>query len=440
MFIARATPIVHYFFYFRSGKDKILNRELGIVLFGARHANGKGSTLIFGMIEFEVKIEKSMLFSEPLPLSLYIHIPWCIKKCPYCDFNSHRAGKNVPEDEYINRLIEDLEVDLPRVWGRKIHSIFIGGGTPSLFSAKSIERLLQAIHARLTVYPDAEITLEANPGTFEQEKFRDYRLAGINRLSVGIQSFQSDKLQALGRVHDADEAKRAIEIIHEAGFTNFNIDLMHGLPNQSIEDALYDLQTAIDFNPPHLSWYQLTLEPDTVFARYPPRLPDDEKLWLIQEEGNKLLAKHGYEHYEISAYSQPNHRCHHNLNYWRFGDYLGIGAGAHGKITDMASNSITRTVKTRNPSDYLNSSLSLLSQEENVLEKAVPFEFMLNALRLIEGVEAGLFPVRTGLPLSVIEKELTMAREKGFLEKSETLLKATVLGQFFLNDCLDLFL
>lgn len=382
---------------------------------------------------------KEMLFEMTLPLSLYIHIPWCIKKCPYCDFNSHRAGKNVPEEEYIDRLIEDLEADLPRVWGRKIQSIFIGGGTPSLFSAKSIERLLQAIHARLTVYPDAEITLEANPGTFEQEKFRDYRLAGINRLSVGIQSFQSDKLQALGRVHDADEAKRAIEIVHNAGFTNFNIDLMHGLPSQSLEDALYDLQTAIDFNPPHLSWYQLTLEQDTVFARHPPRLPDDENLWLIQEAGNQLLAKHGYEQYEISAYSKPNHRCHHNLNYWRFGDYVGIGAGAHGKITDMSNNTITRTVKTRNPSDYLNKSIPFLSQEEQVLEKAAPFEFMLNALRLIDGVEADLFSLRTGLPLSAIENKLEEAKQKGFLEKSDTYLKTTVLGQYFLNDCLNLF-
>src|SRR3990167_6478510 len=381
-----------------------------------------------------------MLFTEPLPLSLYIHIPWCIKKCPYCDFNSHRAGKNVPEEEYIDRLIEDLEADLSRVWGRKIHSIFIGGGTPSLFSAKSIERLLQAIHARLTVYPDAEITLEANPGTFEQEKFRDYRLAGINRLSVGIQSFQEDKLQALGRVHDAEEAKRAIEIVHQAGFTNFNIDLMHGLPNQSIEDALYDLQTAIDFNPPHLSWYQLTLEPDTVFARHPPRLPDDENLWLIQEAGNQLLAKHGYEQYEISAYSKSNHRCHHNLNYWRFGDYLGVGAGAHGKITNLSNNTITRTVKTRNPSDYLNKAIPFLSQEEQVLEKAVSFEFMLNALRLIDGVDADLFLLRTGLPLATIEKIVEEAKQKGFLEKENARLKTTVLGRYFLNDCLDLFL
>lgn len=380
------------------------------------------------------------MIKEVPPLSLYIHIPWCIKKCPYCDFNSHQAGKNIPEQEYIKRLIQDLEEDLPKVWGRKIQSIFIGGGTPSLFSAAGIEQILQAVLARLPFYPNLEITLEANPGTFEQEKFRDYRLAGVNRLSIGIQSFQSDKLKALGRVHNDNEAKKAVEIAIKAGFENFNLDLMHGLPNQTKEDALYDLQTAIDFAPPHLSWYQLTLEPETVFAKHPPKLPEDESLWDIQEAGNELLNKHGYEHYEISAYTKNNHYSQHNLNYWRFGDYLGIGAGAHAKITDLSTEEITRYVKIRNPRDYLDSSKPFIASRQIITNKELPFEFMLNALRLMNGVEIELFEKRTGLSIDAISKTLQECKAKKFIDDNPQLLKTTLLGQRFLNDCLTLFL
>lgn len=399
-------------------------------------------------------------FIKPLPLSLYIHIPWCIRKCPYCDFNSHRAGQDLPEDEYINCLLRDLENELPEVWGRKISSIFIGGGTPSLFSAQSIEKLISGVCARIPYEPGMEITLEANPGTFEQEKFKGFRSAGINRLSIGIQSFQDEKLQALGRVHGADEAKRAIDIAIQAGFENFNLDLMHGLPNQTIEEALYDLQTAISFSPPHLSWYQLTLEPETVFAKFPPPLPMDDLLWEIQDQGEALLKSHGYQHYETSAFAKVGHRCQHNLNYWTFGDYLGIGAGAHGKITNLATQRVMRTVKKRNPSDYMRAFDAPIKEKlrlqdipvheearqdqfkavSMVSEKDMPFEFMMNVLRLMDGFPIKLFEERCGLPYSMLNENVALAKQKEMLEEIDGWIKPTEKGRLFLNDCLQLFL
>ncbi|OGT29921.1 MAG: YggW family oxidoreductase [Gammaproteobacteria bacterium RIFCSPHIGHO2_12_FULL_35_23] len=369
------------------------------------------------------------------PLSLYIHIPWCIKKCPYCDFNSHSTNyEEPPEEAYVTALIQDLEEDLAKIWGRPIASIFIGGGTPSLFSAKAIERLLQAIHTRLAFNPLIEITLEANPGTFEQQKFKDFKQIGINRLSIGVQSFQNDKLNLLGRVHHGDEAKHAIEIAKEAGFINFNIDLMHGLPQQSVSDALFDLTTALSFSPPHLSWYQLTIEPNTAFAKFSPVLPHEEILFEIQQQGHAFLATNGYEHYEISAYAKPNHQANHNLNYWQFGDYLGIGAGAHSKITDLASQTIIRYTKTRNPKDYLDKTKSFTCHSQSIETFDLPLEFMMNALRLTQGVSFDLFESRTGLAIHTISEQLRSAQQQGFLEK--TFLKTTPLGQQFLNDCL----
>ncbi|MFZ2320426.1 MAG: radical SAM family heme chaperone HemW, partial [Pseudomonas sp.] len=286
------------------------------------------------------------------PLALYIHIPWCVRKCPYCDFNSHAAGPTLPEQEYVDALLADLDADLGRVHGRQLSSIFFGGGTPSLFSAAALGRLLAGVEQRIGFAADIEITLEANPGTFEQAKFQAYRQLGINRLSIGVQSFQADKLKALGRIHDGDEAIRAADMARAAGFDNFNLDLMHGLPDQSIEDALSDLRIAIAQQPTHLSWYQLTMEPNTVFWSQPPTLPEDDTLWDIQEAGQQLLAEHGYLQYEVSAYARAGRQAQHNLNYWSFGDFIGIGAGAHGKLSSP-SGQIVRTWKTRLPKDYL---------------------------------------------------------------------------------------
>ncbi|MDX1519970.1 MAG: radical SAM family heme chaperone HemW, partial [Gammaproteobacteria bacterium] len=293
-------------------------------------------------------------FRESIPLSLYIHLPWCVRKCPYCDFNSHESGTvEAREMAYVDALVSDLDTSLPEIWGRRIHSIFIGGGTPSLFSPAALERLLQACQARLNPYPDTEITLEANPGTAEAKKFRDYRALGINRLSLGIQSFSDTCLQKIGRIHDAREARAAIEMAHTAGFAEINLDLMYGLPGQSLEDAMGDLETAIDFQPQHLSWYQLTLEPNTVFAARPPPLPGEDLVFNMQERGQDLLQDHGYQRYEVSAWSRPDGQCRHNLNYWQFGDYLGIGAGAHSKITDVARGTVSRMTRHRIPERYI---------------------------------------------------------------------------------------
>ena len=373
------------------------------------------------------------------PLALYIHIPWCVRKCPYCDFNSHTASPVLPEQEYVDALLADLDQDLHAVYGREISSIFFGGGTPSLFSAEALGRLLEGVEQRIPFAHDIEITLEANPGTFEQEKFVAYRKLGINRLSIGIQSFQQEKLKALGRIHNGDEAVRAAGMARQAGFDNFNLDLMHGLPDQSLDDALSDLRQAIALNPTHISWYQLTLEPNTVFWNQPPVLPEDDTLWDIQEAGQALLAEHGYAQYEVSAYAQAGRPARHNLNYWSFGDFIGIGAGAHGKLSHPDGR-IVRTWKTRLPKDYLNPSKSFQAGEKALTNDEMPFEFLMNALRLTEGVESRLYPERTGLSLESLAEGRAAAEQSGLLQVEPSRLAATERGQLFLNDLLQQFL
>lgn len=373
------------------------------------------------------------------PLALYIHIPWCVRKCPYCDFNSHAAGPMLPEEEYVNALLADLDIDLQHAHSRPLTSIFFGGGTPSLFSDRALGRLLEGVERRIAFAPDIEITLEANPGTFEQAKFKGYRSLGINRLSIGVQSFQEAKLKALGRIHDGDEAIRAADMARAAGFDNFNLDLMHGLPEQSIEDALFDLRTAIAQAPTHLSWYQLTMEPNTVFWSQPPTLPEDDLLWDIQEAGQALLAAEGYAQYEVSAYAQPDKQARHNLNYWTFGDFLGIGAGAHAKLSTPAGR-IQRTWKTRLPKDYLDPAKAFQAGERLLQADELPFEYLMNVLRLSEGAPAELFSQRTGLPLPQLEQARREAERLGLLQADDTRLVATAKGQLFLNDLLQQFL
>ncbi len=373
------------------------------------------------------------------PLALYIHIPWCVRKCPYCDFNSHAASPVLPEEEYVDALLADLDQGLHAVYGRELSSIFFGGGTPSLFSAQALGRLLKGVEARIPFAGDIEITLEANPGTFEQEKFIAYRQLGINRLSIGIQSFQEEKLKALGRIHTGGEAVRAADMARQAGFDNFNLDLMHGLPDQSLEDALGDLRQAIALKPTHLSWYQLTLEPNTVFWNQPPVLPEDDTLWDIQEAGQALLAEHGYAQYEVSAYAQTGRAARHNLNYWSFGDFIGIGAGAHGKLSHPDGR-IVRTWKTRLPKDYLNPAKAFQAGEKALANEELPFEFLMNALRLTEGVDAVLFAQRTGLSLDNLNEARAEAEQSGLLQVEPSRLAATARGQLFLNDLLQYFL
>ncbi|TRO11146.1 radical SAM family heme chaperone HemW [Ectopseudomonas mendocina] len=373
------------------------------------------------------------------PLALYIHIPWCVRKCPYCDFNSHAAGPTLPEEEYVDALLADLDIDLQHVHDRPLTSIFFGGGTPSLFSDRALGRLLEGVEQRVGFAPDIEITLEANPGTFEQAKFKGYRSLGINRLSIGVQSFQEAKLKALGRIHDGSEAIRAADMARAAGFDNFNLDLMHGLPEQSIEDALFDLRTAISQGPTHLSWYQLTMEPNTVFWSQPPTLPEDDLLWDIQEAGQALLAAEGYAQYEVSAYARPGKQARHNLNYWTFGDFLGIGAGAHAKLSTPAGR-IQRTWKTRLPKDYLDRSKAFQAGERILEAGELPFEYLMNVLRLTEGAPAELFSQRTGLPLQHLDLARREAERQGLLQADPTRLVATAKGQLFLNDLLQLFL
>jgi len=373
------------------------------------------------------------------PLAAYVHIPWCVRKCPYCDFNSHAAGPELPEDAYVAALLADLRADLEHVGDRRLTSIFFGGGTPSLFSAKALAAIVDGLERLVAFSEDIEITLEANPGTFEQAKFRDYRQLGINRLSIGVQSFQADKLKALGRIHDGDEAIRAADMARAAGFDNFNLDLMHGLPDQSLEDALSDLRIAIAQLPTHLSWYQLTLEPNTVFWSQPPQLPEDDILWDIQEAGQTLLAEHGYRQYETSAYAQPGRQARHNLNYWTFGDFLGIGAGAHVKLSH-ADGRILRSWKTRLPKDYLDPAKAFRAGEKLLAADELPFEFLMNVLRLTDGVPAMLFTQRTGLPLDVLAKPRRDAEARGLLSADPARLAATPKGQLFLNDLLQSFL
>ncbi|WP_348945277.1 radical SAM family heme chaperone HemW [Chitinibacter sp. FCG-7] len=378
------------------------------------------------------------------PLALYIHFPWCVKKCPYCDFNSHAVKdanypSGLPEAQYIDALISDLESNLPQVWGRSVSSIFMGGGTPSLFSAASLDRLLEAIRARVKLNPDAEITLEANPGTFEIEKFAGYAAAGINRLSIGIQSFNPEHLSALGRIHNRDEALRAVEIAHKH-FNNFNLDIMYALPKQTLEQARSDIRLAIECNSTHLSAYHLTLEPNTLFHRYPPALPDDDLAADMQEMIEAELASAGFEHYETSAFAKTGKRSQHNLNYWQFGDYLGIGAGAHGKIS--FHDKIIRQARYKQPSEYLaKMAAGNAIQTENIVEKSeLPFEFMLNLLRLTEGFPLALFTERTGLPQSKIFAEIERACSEGLLERDLHWVKPTDKGQRFLNVLMERFL
>lgn len=373
------------------------------------------------------------------PLAAYVHIPWCVRKCPYCDFNSHAAGPVLPETDYVDAVLADLEQDLVHVHGRPLTSIFFGGGTPSLFSAAALGRLLEGIERRVPFAPDIEITLEANPGTFEQAKFSAYRQLGINRLSIGVQSFQGDKLKALGRIHDGSEAIRAADMARNAGFDNFNLDLMHGLPDQSLDDALYDLRTAIAQGPTHLSWYQLTMEPNTVFWSQPPQLPEDDLLWDIQEAGQALLAEAGYAQYEVSAYTRAGRQARHNLNYWTFGDFLGIGAGAHAKLSSPEGR-IQRTWKTRLPKDYLDPAKAFQAGARELDADELPFEFLMNALRLTDGVPAGLYPQRTGLPLADLAASRREAEAQGLLQADPARLAATPKGQLFLNDLLQRFL
>ena len=373
-----------------------------------------------------------------IPLALYIHIPWCIRKCPYCDFNSHES-KVIPEEEYIRALLDDLHQDAALAQGREISSIFIGGGTPSLFSADSYHQLLQAIDAITPIATHAEITLEANPGTFEWQKFKGYRAAGINRLSIGVQSFNPQHQQALGRIHNSAEAIRAIAAAREVGFEKLNVDLMHGLPEQNVAQALADLQQAVELAPTHLSWYQLTIEPNTVFYSRPPRLPDDERLWEIDQTGKAFLADNGFAQYEISAYAKPDFQCAHNLNYWLYGDYLAIGAGAHGKITDLPTGTITRYHKTRLPKDYLAAEKPFTAQQTLIAKEELAFEFFMNAFRLFQPVAKSLFEERTGLSLASIAQTIATATQKELLTETPTHWQTTPLGQRFLNELLQLF-
>ncbi len=378
-------------------------------------------------------------FQATPPLSLYIHIPWCVRKCPYCDFNSHEARGEPPEQAYVDALVRDLELALPQIWGRKVYSIFIGGGTPSLFSGEALTCLLTQVRMLLPLAHDAEITLEANPGTVEAARFAAYREAGVNRLSLGIQSFNDTHLRALGRIHSADEARRAIEMA-QRNFDNVNLDLMYALPRQSLKQALQDVQTALSFAPQHLSCYHLTLEPNTLFAHQPPPLPDDDASSEMQNQIETLLAAHGYEHYETSAFAQPKRRSRHNLNYWQFGDYLGIGAGAHSKLS--FHDRVMRQARYKQPQAY-QGALEQGSpvQDEYLLGKGdLAFEFMMNALRLNGGFDETLFQERTSLPLLLIRNELAEAVKRGLLSRDGQHIAPTKLGQRFLNDLLEIFL
>ncbi len=381
-------------------------------------------------------------FTQAIPLSLYIHMPWCMQKCPYCDFNSH-ATNNQPldEDNYINALLDDLQQEVPHIWGRRLISIFIGGGTPSLFSAKSIGKLLLGVQALLPFNFDTiEITLEANPGTFEYQKFKDFKSAGINRISLGVQSFDDAQLKKLGRIHNSNEACKAIDALHNLSLNSFNIDLMYGLPEQSIDAALQDLQKALDFKTPHLSWYHLTLEPNTAFYRQPPKgLPNDDFICDLEEQGRARILEHGLQQYEVSAYARAKQQCQHNLNYWTFGDYLGIGAGAHSKITDMQAGSIKRFNKQRVPKNYLDKALPYTSGERSLTADELPLEFMMNALRLQQPMPISLFAERTGLAAGTLEQAIEQGINKGLFVRVGQDLATTPLGQLFLNDAINLF-
>lgn len=388
------------------------------------------------IIEFP---RKTPHFDTPPPLTLYVHIPWCVRKCPYCDFNSHEARGDIPEAAYLAALERDLEAALPQVWGRRIHSVFFGGGTPSLLSAPGLDKLLTLLRTLLPIEPLAEITLEANPGTFEAEKFRAFRAAGINRLSIGIQSFNPVHLRSIGRIHDDTEARRAVEI-GLAHFDNINLDLMYALPQQTLEQSLADIDCAIGFGVQHISAYHLTLEPNTLFHAQPPTLPDDDTAAVMQGAIEARLNAAGYTHYETSAFAKKGHACQHNLNYWRFGDYLGIGAGAHSKLTTQQA--VVRQMRYKQPQTYMQQAQAgqAIQEQHNVGAADLGFEFMMNALRLNAGFPPALFQAHTGLPLQTIERPLQAAEASGLLLRDLARIQPTKLGQRFLNDLLQLFL
>jgi len=377
------------------------------------------------------------------PLSLYIHLPWCVRKCPYCDFNSHGQRGVLPLDAYVDALMRDLEQDLPLTWGRVVHSVFFGGGTPSLFPAEHIDRILAGARSRLQLAPGCEVTLETNPGTAEHGLFEGYLEAGVNRLSFGVQSFDDGCLQRLGRIHDSNEAEVAVRMAQAAGFDNINIDLMYALPGQDTAMALHDLERAFALEPTHVSHYQLTLEPNTLFAARPPAgIADEDDAWDMQAHCQALLADAGYAQYEVSAYARDGQRCAHNMNYWRFGDYLGIGAGAHGKITSGAGQEILRRWKVKHPTAYLDSAgtAASIGGDERIASERRPFEFMLNALRLVDGFAWGDFEARTGLPRAAIAEPMREAMARGWLEDSPDWVRPTELGRRFTNDVVSLFL
>jgi putative oxygen-independent coproporphyrinogen III oxidase len=374
------------------------------------------------------------------PLSLYVHLPWCIKKCPYCDFNSHEMARaELPEQRYIDALIADLEASLPLIWGRSVHSIFIGGGTPSLFSPAAIDRLLAELRARLRLDADCEITLEANPGTFEKDRFKAFRSAGVTRLSVGVQSFNDSHLKALGRVHDSAQAIAAVEEA-AASFETFNLDIMYALPGQTLAGLEKDMRQALALSPPHISIYHLTIEPNTYFAKFPPVIPEEDLAYAMLDRITEMTAQAGMQRYEVSAYAKPGHRCFHNLNYWQFGDYLGIGAGAHSKLS--FAHRIVRQVRWREPRLYIDNALAgeAVSQEAEVSRADLPFEYMLNALRLRDGFKLQDFAEKTGLPVSALQTGLDEAERKGLIERDLTSLRPTERGFDFLNDLQSLFL
>lgn len=370
-------------------------------------------------------------------LGLYIHIPWCVQKCPYCDFNSHTQKGEIPAQDYVDHLLTDLAADIPYITGREIHTIFIGGGTPSLLNAQAMQSLMNGIRQHLPLADDAEVTMEANPGTVEADRFSAYQQAGINRISIGVQSFSAEKLKRLGRIHGPEEAKRAAHLAQNLKLRSFNLDLMHGLPDQSLNEALDDLQQAISLSPPHLSWYQLTIEPNTLFGSQPPVLPDDDALWQIFQQGDELLQAAGYQQYEISAYAKPGYQCQHNLNYWRFGDYLGIGCGAHSKIT-FADGRILRTEKTRHPRGYMQG--RYLDKQHNVAMASRPFEFFMNRFRLLEPVPRIDFLRYTGVDETTVRPILDSALAQGYINENATSWQITPKGKLLLNSLLLLFL
>lgn len=382
----------------------------------------------------------AMIDLNDIPISLYVHIPWCVRKCPYCDFNSHPLRDEIPEQDYVSRLVDDFRSKLEMIQARSLHSLFIGGGTPSLFSPSGYETLFNALRRDWGLSSDLEITLEANPGTVLEQYLQGYREIGINRLSIGAQSFQADKLKRLGRIHNPNDIHQAFGAAKKAGFEDINLDLMFGLPHQSPDEAMDDLHQAIQLSPTHLSWYQLTLEPNTLFYKQPPPLPHQEEIWDMQQQGQQLLAHHDFQQYEVSAYSKKNRECQHNLNYWEFGDYLGIGAGAHGKITDGKTKQITRHANFKHPKIYLNPQKNFVEKFTTIPDKEIAFEFMLNHLRLQKPISIDFFEKRTGMNIKNIESELSTAVQENFLKINQYQIETTEFGKRFLNNLLEIFL